>query len=344
LVDFLKTLTDDEAFKHLTDDDSAAEFGTTIDSGSYLLNALLSGSLFGGFPDNKVLALAGESTVGKTYFGLSLVASFLQVNPKGLVLYFDTEAAVTRRMFEGRGINPARIAISNIDTVEKFRTQALTALTKYEAHEEDTRPPMMFVLDSLGGLASEKELKDSLEGNFVGDMTRAKAIRATFRMLRLKLAKLKVPMIVTNHTYQQIGAYVPTTIMAGGQGLKYAADIVIELSKKLDKNAEGEIQGFIIKAKLAKGRFTRERTVVETLLSYEKGLNRYHGLLEHAVDLGVVKSTGKKFTFPDGKDVFRKKIDEDPQAFWTDAVLKTLDEKIAPLFLYQTSAVNTEGE
>jgi RecA/RadA recombinase len=338
-MDFLKSLIADKAFKHLSDNDAAAEFGTWIDSGSYLLNALLSGSLVGGFPDNKVLALAGESATGKTYFALALVSSFLLKNPKGLVLYFDTEAAVTRQMFEGRGINSKRVVISNIDTVERFKVQALGALVKYEETPEDERPPLMMVLDSLGSLASEKEMKDALEGKSVVDMTRSKAIRATFRVLRLKAASLKVPIIVTNHTYQVIGAYVPTQNMGGGFGLKYAADIIIELSKKADKDEENVVQGFLIKAKLLKGRFTRERKVVETLLSYETGLDRYHGLLDVAVQVGLVKSVGKKYEFPDGQSVMAKKIDEAPETFWTPEVLAQLDKLVGPLFKYQSVEV-----
>ena len=218
-MSFFKNLIEeikDEDTSIASDGAGSAEFGGFIDTGSYVLNAVLSGSLYGGVPDNKITAFAGESATGKTYFVLSIVRAFLNKHPEGGVIYYDTEAAVTRKMMSERGIDTDRVIISEPDTIQKFRMHALKMLDAYEKQPEDKRPPMMMVLDSLGLLSTTKELEDSTEGKETRDMTKAQTIKATFRVLTLKLAKVKVPMLVTNHVYDMVGSYVPTKEMGGG--------------------------------------------------------------------------------------------------------------------------------
>ena len=139
---------------------------------------------------------------------------------------------------------------------------------------------MMFVLDSLGMLSTSKELADSAEGKDTRDMTRAQVVKAIFRILTLKLGKANVPLLITNHTYDVVGAYVPTKEMGGGSGLKYAASTIIYLSKKKEKDGK-EVIGNIIKAKAAKSRLTKENASVDTRLYFDaRGLDKYYGLLE----------------------------------------------------------------
>lgn len=212
LVDSIK----DENTAIAADGNSSAEFSGFIDTGSYMLNAVLSGSIYGGVPDNKITAFAGESATGKSYFVLGVVKSFLEQNKSAGVVYYDTEAAITKEMMESRGIDTNRVIISEPDTIQKFKTHALKMLDAYEKQPEDKRPPMMFVLDSLGLLSTTKEMEDSLEGKDTRDMTKAQTIKAAFRVLTLKLAKVKVPMLVTNHVYSVIGSHVPTKDIGGG--------------------------------------------------------------------------------------------------------------------------------
>ncbi len=233
-----------------------------IDTGSYTFNALLSGSLFDGLPSNKITCLAGESATGKTYFSIGVVAQFLAANPEGIVLYFDTEQAVTSDMFTERGVDPKRIAVFPVETVEEFRHQCLTIVDKVLATDESERKPMMIVLDSLGMLSTAKEMNDVAEGKNTRDMTRAQVIKGTFRVLTLKLGKAKIPMIMTNHTYDVVGAYVPTKELGGGSGLKYAASTIVTLSKKKDKQ-DDEVVGNLITCKLYKSRLTKENKIVQ---------------------------------------------------------------------------------
>jgi len=198
------------------DGSSAAEFTGYVDTGCYMFNAVLSGSLFGGLPNNKIYALAGEQATGKSFLALGIVRHFLESDKKASVIYFDTEAAITKDMLEERGIDSRRVLISEPETIQDFRTKAIKFIELYEKKPADKRGPLMMVLDSLGMLSTTKEMEDTAAGKETRDMTKAQIIKATFRVLTLRLAKAKIPMLVTNHVYDVTGAYVPTKEMGGG--------------------------------------------------------------------------------------------------------------------------------
>jgi RecA/RadA recombinase len=324
----------DEDTSLASDGVGSAEFGSFIDTGSYMLNAVLSGSLYGGVPDNKVTAFAGESATGKTYFVLGVVRSFLEQHPTGGVVYYDTEAAVTKSMMEERGIDTTRVIISEPDTIQKFKTHALRMIDAYEKQPEDKRPPMMFVLDSLGLLSTSKEMEDSMEGKDTRDMTKAQIIKAAFRVLTLKLAKVKIPMLVTNHVYDLVGSYVPTKELGGGTGLKYAASTIAMLTKKREKDATGEVVGNIIKVKMYKSRLSKEQKVVEVLLTFEKGLDRYYGLLDLAEKYEIIKKVSTRYELPDGSKVFGKEINKNPTKYFTEEVMVRLEEAAKKEYSY----------
>ena len=311
----------DEDTNIMGDGLGAAEYSGTIDTGSYMLNAVLSGSLYGGVPNNKVTAFAGESATGKTFFVLGVAKQFLKDNPDGGIVYYDTEAAVTKQMMEERGIDTSRVIISEPDTIQKFRSHALKTIDMYEKSPD--RPPMLFILDSLGLLSTEKELADSMEGKDVRDMTKSQLVKGTFRVLTLKLAKIGVPMIVTNHVYEVIGSYMPQKEMGGGSGLKYAASTIAYLSKK--KVREGtDITGIIIKAKMFKSRIAKENAEAEVLLSYKGGLDRYYGLLEFGEKMGVFNKSGNRYEIGESK-LYGKQILKDPEKYFTEDIMAALD-------------------
>lgn len=313
-----------------------SDVGGFIDTGSMMFNALLSGSLHGGMADNKIIALAGEAATGKTYFTIGILAQFLRNNPEGVVLYFDTEQAVTSDMFKSRGVDPKRVAVFPVATVEEFRHQAITIVDNYLEQDEASKKPMMIVLDSLGMLSTSKEINDTAEGKEVRDMTRAQVIKSTFRVLTLKLGKAKIPMIMTNHTYSIVGAYVPTSEMGGGTGLKYAASTIVYLSKKKDKDNSGDIVGNIINCKLYKSRFTKENKTIGVKLNYETGLDRYYGLVDLALESGVFSKSGTRIALPDGTTAFEKNIYENPEKYFTEEVMKKLEESANKEFKYGT--------
>ena len=154
---------------------------------------------------------------------------------------------------------------------------------------------MMMVLDSLGQLSTTKEMEDSTEGKETRDMTKAQVIKATFRTLGLKLAKAQVPMIITNHTYDVIGSYVPTKEMGGGSGLKYSASTIVYLSKKKEKDGT-DLIGNLIKCEAKKSRLTREGSKVETRLYFDaRGLEKHYGLLEIGERAGLWKNVAGRY-------------------------------------------------
>lgn len=325
LKSLIKEIGDEDTYL-ASDGGGSAEYSGCIDTGSYILNALLSGSIYGGVPDNKITAFAGESATGKTFFVLGIVRAFLDKNENGAVVYYDTEAAVTKAMMESRGIDTSRVIIAEPDTIQKFKTHALKLIEAYEKQPEDTRPKMMFVLDSLGLLSTSKEMEDSLDGKDVRDMTKSQVIKAAFRVLTLKLAKVKVPMLVTNHVYEVIGSYVPTKELGGGTGLKYAASTIAMLSKKKEKDGDGDIIGNQIKIKTYKSRLSKENQDATVLLTYDKGLDRYFGLLELAEKYNIIKKVSTRYELPDGRKVFGKEINTNPANYFTQDILDQLEE------------------
>jgi RecA/RadA recombinase len=341
-MDFLKDLIKESGNKYgsiVNEGIAGSDIRGFVDTGSYIFNALLSGSIYGGIADNKIVALAGESATGKTYFTLGVVHKFLVDNPGAVVLYFDSEQAVTSDMIRERGIDPSRVAVMPVSTVEEFRHQAIKILDKYI--EEKEKKPMMIVLDSLGMLSTEKEMNDTSEGKTTRDMTRAQVIKATFRVLTLKLGAAGVPMIMTNHTYDVVGSYVPTKEMGGGTGLKYAASTIVYLSKK--KLKEGtDVIGNIIHCKLYKSRLTKENSMVDVMLNYDSGLHRYYGLLTLAEKYDIIKKVSTRYEFPDGTKAFEKAIYREPEKYFTDEIMKQLDEAASKEFKYGELKVEEE--
>ena len=332
-MDFLKEIVKEigDDFTQLASDIDETE--VFIDTGSYIFNGLISGSIFGGVSNNKITAIAGESSTGKTYFSLAVVKNFLDTNPDGYCLYFDTEAAVNKGLLESRGIDTTRLVVVNVVTIEEFRSKALRAVDIYLKTNEADRKPCMFVLDSLGMLSTEKEIRDALDDKQVRDMTKSQLVKGAFRMLTLKLGQANIPLIVTNHTYDVIGSYVPTKEMGGGSGLKYAASTIIYLSKKKEKD-KTEVVGNIIKAKTVKSRISRENREVETRLYFdERGLDKYYGLLELGETAGLWKNVAGRYEI-DGKKIYGKQIYAEPEKYFTDDILKKLDETAQRTFSY----------
>ena len=329
LKDIVKEIGDD--FTQLASDIEDTE--RYVDTGSYIFNGLVSGSIFGGVSGNKITAIAGESSTGKTFFSLAVVKNFLDSNPDGYCLYFDTEAAVNKGLLESRGIDLQRLVVVNVVTIEQFRVKALKAVDKYMKMPEEDRKPCMFVLDSLGMLSTEKEIRDALDDKQVRDMTKSQLVKGAFRMLTLKLGQANIPLIVTNHTYDVIGSYVPTKEMGGGSGLKYAASTIIYLSKKKEKD-KTEVVGNLIKAKTAKSRLSKENKQVEIRLFFDhRGLDRYYGLLELGEIGGLWKNVAGRYEIG-GKKIYAKQILSEPDTYFTDEVMQALDEIAQREFSY----------
>ena len=334
--DFLRDVIKNAGNEYAAIVDDGVEAGDVdsfIDTGSYIFNGLLSGSIYGGLPSNKITAIAGESATGKTYFLMGIVKNFLDADPDAGVIYFESESAITRNMVVDRGIDPKRMVMMPVTTVQEFRTQAIRVIDDYMAQNESDRKPLFLCLDSLGMLSTTKEVEDTTDGKETRDMTRAQVLKAAFRVLTLKLGKAKVPMVVTNHTYDSMGSMFPTKEMGGGSGLKYAASSIIFLSKKKEKDGT-EVVGNIVHCKNHKSRLTIENKMVDVRLSYEKGLDKYYGLLDIAEKYNIFKKVSTRYELPDGSKQYGKSIMSDPEKYFTEDIMKQIEEAVGKEFKY----------
>ena len=335
MSDFLKDVIKETGneYASLVSDGASGDVTDFIDTGSYIFNALLGGGINKGLPSNKITAIAGESATGKTFFVLGMCKNFLDQNPDGGVIFFESESAVTKDIIEERDIDSSRMVIMPVTTVQEFRHQAITVLDKYIDQDPSERKPLLLVLDSLGMLSTTKEMEDTQAGKETKDMTRAQIVKAAFRVLTLKLGKAKVPLIITNHTYDVVGSMFPTKEMGGGSGLKYAASSIVYLSKRKEKDGK-EIIGNVIHCKNYKSRLTKENAMIDVRLTYDKGLDQHYGLLDLAIKHGVFKSVSTRVELPDGSKQYAKTINNEPTKFYTKEVLAKIDEAAKREFLY----------
>ena len=265
-----------------------AKIDEWISTGSYILNACLSGSVFGGLPNRRSLVLAGEEGTGKTYIALSICRNGIRYQGYD-VIYFDSEGSIDRDFVARLGVDTSHLRLQPVNTVEEFNHIAAQITTMFEAMiEKGEQPPKtIVVLDSLGNLSSEKEVEDSTSGSNKRDMTKQQQIRKLFRVNGLKFAKLGIPFIINNHTYDSLSMFSPKEISGGG-GVKYNASIILILGKgKLDDEKEEEKQkgnnidpvkvGVTIYVTPFKQRFARP-IKVQLHIPFYKAPNPYVGL------------------------------------------------------------------
>ena len=338
MSNFLKDIikeTGNEYASLVSDGVDSADVTSFIDTGSYSFNALLSGSIYGGLPGNKITAIAGEAATGKTFFALGICKNFLDTSPDAGIIYFESENAISKSLIESRGVDSKRVVVYPVATVQEFRTQAIQIIDKYLAQPVDKRQPIMFVLDSLGMLSTTKEMEDTAAGKETRDMTRSQIVKSAFRVLTLKLGKANIPMIMTNHTYDVIGSMFPQKEMGGGSGLKYAASSIVYLGKKKEKEGT-EVVGNIIHCKNYKSRITKENAMIDVRLTYTKGLDKHYGLLELAEEAGVFKKVSTRYELPSGAKLYGKQILNEPEKHFTKEVLDKIDDYAKDKFTYGT--------
>ena len=336
--DFLKQIVkdvDNDYASLASDGIAGGDVTSFIDTGSYSFNALLSGSIYGGLPNNRITAIAGEAATGKTFFALGICKNFLDTSPDAGIIYFESENAISKSLIESRGVDSKRVVVYPVATVQEFRTQAIQIIDKYLAQPEDVRQPIMFVLDSLGMLSTTKEMEDTAAGKETRDMTRSQIVKSAFRVLTLKLGKANIPMIMTNHTYDVIGSMFPQKEMGGGSGLKYAASSIIYLGKRKEKEGS-EVVGNIIHCKNYKSRITKENAMIDVKLTYTKGLDKHYGLLELAEEAGIFKKVSTRYELPTGVKLYGKQILNEPEKHFTKEVLNKIDEYAKEKFTYGT--------
>lgn len=309
-------------------DDNSMDF---YHSGCYSLNLLTSGSISKGIAP-RIYIFAGSESSGKTFLMCSIAKHFIEQSPENFVVYFDTEEGVSSSIRESVGITKEKgkqIICLPVSTVQEFREQSLLVINKFiEQKKENPNMKLLMILDSIGMLSTSKEIEDVESGKDTIDMTRAKLIRSAFRIITLKLAMNNIPLICTNHTYEDIGLF-SKTYMSGGKSLYYSASCIIFLTPKAEKGV-----GKIINAKVVKSRFSKEGSEAIIKINYNKGLEEYSGILEISEMTGMVTKSGSWYVFPNGEKAQRKTIEENPEKFFTKEFLEELDKKCFPYYNY----------
>lgn len=347
--DFLKAIRKTNEYARSAAEGLISDVEDYVDTGSYMFNALLSGSIYGGLPGNKIVGFAGPSSTGKTMLTLYIIKNFLDMNKNNFIVYFDSEAAIDTKTLKSLNMDLTRFFHVPIASVEDFHTQAIglvEEVKEYNAKNEKEKKHIMMILDSLGQLPSRKESEDAKNDDFKSDMgRRAASIKSAMRTLTMKLALLHIPLIITTHTYDSMNAYASKGI-SGGSGYMYAGSEVIELTARKDKNDDGnEVVGVIMTATSRKSRITPQHKKVEIKLDFKKGLDKYHGLLDFAVENGIFKKDGKKIETKLNNDrYFAKEIEKDPVKFFPKEVLDEIESAIKVEFNYGGPEISLDEE
>jgi RecA/RadA recombinase len=246
-----------------------------------MINVALSGRLDGGLVPGLTM-LAGPSKHFKTAFALLMASAYMKKYKDAVILFYDSEFGTPKKYFETFNIDMDRVLHTPITDVEQLKHDVMAQLNDLGKDDK-----VIVVLDSIGNLASKKEVDDALEGKSVADMSRAKQIKSLFRMVTPHLTIKDIPMIVVNHTYKEIGMF-PKDIVGGGTGSYYSADTIWILGRQQDKTGT-ELTGYNFIINVEKSRYVKEKSKIPVTVSFEGGIQKYSGLLEVAIEGGFVQ-------------------------------------------------------
>lgn len=303
-----------------------------------VINVALSGRLDGGITPGLTM-FAGPSKHFKTAFGLLMAKSYMDKYEDGILLFYDSEFGTPQSYFDSFGIDTERVVHTPITDVEQLKFDIMKQLEAIERGEH-----IMIIIDSIGNLASKKEVEDALDGKSVADMSRAKQIKSLFRMITPHLNLKDIPMVVINHTYKEIGLY-PKDIVGGGTGSYYASDNIFILGRQQDKEGT-ELVGHNFIINVEKSRYVREKSKIPVTVKFDGGLSRWSGLLDMALESGhVIKPSNGWYSKVDTttSEVEDKKYrlkDTDTKDFWMPILMdKTFQDWIKNNYQVSTSAI-----
>ena len=245
-----------------------------------MMNVALTGALDGGIT-NGLTVLAGPSKHFKTSFALKIAAAYLNAKPDAIMLFYDSEFGSPQSYFDAFGIDTSRVLHTPITDVEELKFDIIAQLEAM-----DKKDDVIVVIDSIGNLASKKELEDAKNEKSVADMSRAKALKGLFRMTTPYLAMKNIPLLAINHTYKEIGLY-PKDIVGGGTGIYYSANNIWIIGRRQNKTGT-EVMGYDFVIKVEKSRFVKEQSKIPITVSWEGGINEMSGLLDVAMASGDV--------------------------------------------------------
>ena len=295
-----------------------------------MINVALSGRVDGGLSSG-VTVLAGPSKNFKSGFALLLASAYMKKYKDAALLFYDSEFGTPKNYFETFGIDMSRVVHTPVTDIEELKHDIINQLKSIERGDK-----LFVIIDSLGSLASVKEIEDAESGKQVADMTRAKQMKSLFRMITPYGGLKDIPIVVVNHTYKEIGLF-PKDIVSGGTGAYYSADTIWIVGRQQDKDKEG-LQGYNFIINIEKSRFVKEKSKIPINVSFDKGVQKWAGMFDIAEELGYIESPAKGWYQISENMVGAALIDhsklrrsdmEYNDEFWTNMLSNTnLDEQI----------------
>lgn len=281
-----------------------------------MVNVAFSGMVDGGFGAGLTM-LAGPSKHFKTAFSLLLANAFFTKHPNGTILFYDSEFGTPLSYFDTFDLPKDKIVHSGITNIEEMKNDIMQQLAHVEDGDE-----LMIVIDSVGNLASIKEVQDALDGKTVADMSRAKALKSVFRMVTPHLTLKKIPMVVVNHTYKEIGMF-PKDIVGGGTGGYYSSENIWIIGRQQDKEKSGdkELKGYHFIINIEKSRYVKEKSRIPITVSFDGGIQKWSGMLDLALEMGIMREEGRSVVWGDTKYNPKEIIND--SKFWTLVLTQT---------------------
>jgi len=273
-----------------------------------MVNVALSGRLDGGLSPG-LTVFAGPSKHFKTAFALLLAKSYMEKYHDAVILFYDSEFGSPQSYFDSFGIDTARVVHTPVTDIEQLKHDAMAQLNNIERGDR-----VIIIVDSVGNLASRKEVEDAIDGKSVADMSRAKQLKSFFRMVTPHLTLKNLPMIVVNHTYMEIGMF-PKAIVSGGTGVYYSADNIYIIGRQQEKEGT-EIVGYNFIINVEKSRYVREKSKIPVEVTYEGGISKWSGLMEVALEGGFVVKPSNGWYAKAGQDQKFRLKDTYNKDFW----------------------------
>jgi len=327
-----------------------------INTGSYALNAIVSGSIYKGLPKGRIIGLVGPSGCGKTLIINQVIANAQKADPNMWAVVWDSENAFDAQMARNIGVNVNKVRHNPVETVEECRNQIVSFLEKIEK-DKSLHGKIIIVIDSLGNLASTKEIEDAQKGKTATDMgLRAKTIKSMMRSLTNKCAKTNTTLIFSNHVYDDPASLFPSLVknQSGGKGPLYLASLLIQLASKQEKkdgNDDTEsmipianrVKGITMRALTVKNRFVPPFLETELYLNFKNGLYKYAGLLDMATAYNVITQNGPTYSLADGTKLGYLKNWKDDTTIWEKKILPALNAIIEKEFTFSVDTTNNEN-
>jgi len=273
-----------------------------------IINVALSGRLDGGLTPGLTM-WAGPSKHFKTAFSLLMARAYLDKYPDAALLFYDSEFGTPQSYFETFGIDMDRVLHTPVTDVEQLKFDIMQQLQNIQRNDH-----LIIVIDSIGNLASKKEVEDALDGKSVADMSRAKQMKSLFRMVTPHLTLKDIPMVVVNHTYKEIGLY-PKDIVGGGTGSYYSADNIFILGRQQEKEGT-EVVGYNFIINVEKSRYVKEKSKIPVSVSFDGGISKWSGLLDLALDSGHVTKPSNGWYAKTGEEKKYRVKETDTKEFW----------------------------